>query len=47
MSKIDKLIFLVDLEEINNKEIIIINQYCSIYKDKLMGWYNLDSYTKF
>jgi len=43
----NKLIFIISLGEITNNDLILINQYIKIYKDKTIGWINLDVNTQF
>ena len=41
------IVFLITQENINEKEIFLINKYIKIYKDQVIGWFFIDWKTNF
>ena len=42
LQKYEKLLFIVETRTITNKEIMYLNQYNSIYQEKMIGWLFID-----
>ena len=47
VNKFDKFAFVVSPANVKRTDILLINQYINIYRDKVIGWFYLDGETKF